>query len=193
MADVATLVFDIDSSAARTAATDLAKVNDAAVRASRGADNLNRTLRDSSGRFRSATSVVGQYGSEIQQLAAKYNPALNAVYQFQQRQLELNRAVMLGVLTQNQADSALDQYSASMRAAATSTVQFGKAQQQTGFHTANVFGQLNDIGVMMAAGQNPIQLALQQGTQLNQVWAGMARRVKALQVLLEFCAAHLPA
>lgn len=34
----------------------------------------------------------------------------------------------------------------------------------------NLTAQYNDIAVMMAAGQNPIQLALQQGTQINQVY-----------------------
>ncbi|KXF92087.1 phage tail length tape measure family protein [Phaeobacter inhibens] len=34
---------------------------------------------------------------------------------------------------------------------------------------ANLTAQFNDIGVMMAAGQNPLQLAIQQGTQITQV------------------------
>ena len=39
--------------------------------------------------------------------------------------------------------------------------------------TANIFAQMNDIGMMTAAGQNPLMLAIQQGSQLNQVWAQM--------------------
>ena len=38
--------------------------------------------------------------------------------------------------------------------------------------TANLASQFNDIGVMMAAGQSPLQLALQQGTQISQLFAG---------------------
>lgn len=34
---------------------------------------------------------------------------------------------------------------------------------------ANLTAQFNDIGVMLAAGQNPLQLAIQQGTQITQV------------------------
>lgn len=41
------------------------------------------------------------------------------------------------------------------------------------FHTANMAAQFNDIGVMMASGQSPFVLALQQGTQLNQILADM--------------------
>ena len=46
----------------------------------------------------------------------------------------------------------------------------------------NLIAQFNDIGVMMAAGQNPLQLALQQGTQITQVIGpmGAAGAVKAL-------------
>ena len=47
--------------------------------------------------------------------------------------------------------------------------------------TANLTAQLNDIGVMLAAGQNPLQLAVQQGTQINQVFAQMGGGVAALR------------
>ena len=180
MADAATLVYDIDSAAARTAASDLAKLNAASAKAAGGADKLNKSLRDTQGRFRSSYDVAKQYGGEIQSLAAKYNPALSAVYQYQQAQLEVNRAVALGVLTQGQADAALERTAAQLRSTAAASQQFGAAQKQTGAYTANVFAQLNDIGVMMAAGQNPFQLALQQGTQLNQVWASMGKDGKTL-------------
>ncbi|MEL7113976.1 MAG: phage tail length tape measure family protein [Pseudomonadota bacterium] len=47
---------------------------------------------------------------------------------------------------------------------------------------ANLVAQFNDVGVMMAAGQNPIQLALQQGTQITQVFgnAGAGAAVRSL-------------
>jgi hypothetical protein len=60
----------------------------------------------------------------------------------------------------------------------------GVEMKQYGMHTANVFAQLNDIGMMMAAGQNPLQLALQQGTQLNQVWGQMGGRIGAVGAVL---------
>lgn len=180
MADVATLVFDIDSGAARSAATDLAKLNQAAVKASSGADKLNRTLRDSSGRFVSSAKVAEQYGSEVQRLAEKYNPALSAVYKYQQTQIELNKAVALGVLTQQQADAALSSYVAQANSAASSANRLAAAQRNNAGQTANVFSQLNDISVMLAAGQNPFVLALQQGTQLNQVWTSMGEEGKKL-------------
>lgn len=41
------------------------------------------------------------------------------------------------------------------------------------FHTANLAAQFNDIGVMMASGQSPFILAVQQGTQISQVLQAM--------------------
>lgn len=173
MADYATLTYDIDSGAARTAATDLAKLNAASAKAAGGADKLNKTLRDTRGRFRSSYDVAKQYGSEIQSLAAKYNPTLSAVYQYQQAQLEVNRAVALGVLTQQQADAALERTAAQLRATATASQKFGAAQGQARHHVANLSFQLNDIGMMMATGQNPFTLMMQQGPQVAQIFSQM--------------------
>jgi hypothetical protein len=49
--------------------------------------------------------------------------------------------------------------------------------------TGNLFAQFQDIGVMMAAGQNPLQLAVQQGSQIVQVIGpmGAAGAVGALK------------
>lgn len=43
------------------------------------------------------------------------------------------------------------------------------ANRQAAGATGNLVAQFNDIGMMMAAGQNPLQLAVQQGSQITQV------------------------
>ncbi|MBS3980840.1 MAG: phage tail length tape measure family protein [Rhodobacteraceae bacterium] len=43
------------------------------------------------------------------------------------------------------------------------------ANRQAAGATGNLIAQFNDIGMMMAAGQNPLQLAVQQGAQITQV------------------------
>jgi hypothetical protein len=47
------------------------------------------------------------------------------------------------------------------------------------FHTANLAAQFNDIGVMMASGQSPFILAVQQGTQISQVLNSMGGNAKS--------------
>lgn len=49
--------------------------------------------------------------------------------------------------------------------------------------TTNLVGQFNDIGVMLAAGQNPLQLAMQQGTQVSAALQGLQGGVGPLRAL----------
>lgn len=102
MADFAALVYEIDSSQTRTAATDLAKMNQASVVAAKGQESLSGAIRDAQGRFRSSADVAQQYGAEVYDLASKYNHALKAVYDFQKTEEELSRAVALGVISKRQ-------------------------------------------------------------------------------------------
>lgn len=68
-----------------------------------------------------------------------------------------------------------------MRSSAAASVVLGNSNRAAAAHTANLTAQLNDIGVMLAAGQNPFQLAMQQGTQVNQVFAQMGGGAAALR------------
>jgi hypothetical protein len=56
--------------------------------------------------------------------------------------------------------------------------QLGTATKSTSGHTANLTAQFNDIGVMLASGQSPLTLAMQQGTQISQVFQSMGGGVK---------------
>ncbi|MFV0303557.1 MAG: phage tail length tape measure family protein, partial [Paracoccus sp. (in: a-proteobacteria)] len=59
----------------------------------------------------------------------------------------------------------------------------GRDMRSAAGANANLVSQFNDIGVMLAAGQNPLQLALQQGTQISQVLTQMGGGVGALRAL----------
>ena len=50
---------------------------------------------------------------------------------------------------------------------------FNKSARTARFHSANLFAQFQDIGVMMASGQSPFILAAQQGSQISQVMQTM--------------------
>ena len=173
MTDVAALVFDIDSTAARSAATDLAKVQGAAASLAGEWSKTDRALRRSNGQFASSVDVVEKYGREVQQLAREFNPALNAVYQFQQAEERLNRAIALGVVSINEKDAALDRIRTSLAAAATAQTKFGKSTDVASHHAMNLGYQINDIGMMMSLGQNPFALMMQQGPQVAQIFSQM--------------------
>lgn len=54
-------------------------------------------------------------------------------------------------------------------AASNGARKFERAMNGSRLQTANLAAQLNDIGVQLAGGQSPFLIALQQGTQINQV------------------------
>lgn len=181
MADYATLVFDIDSTQARGAAKALGDLNSATIKAANGASRFEKTLRDTNGRFQSTSKYIEDNRAEVERLALAYNPVLAAQIRYRDEAIKTGAAVKAGVITEQQRVDILQRTKVALDASAGAAQRFGAAQQQAGGHTANVFAQLNDIGVMMAAGQNPIQLALQQGTQLNQVWASMGKGGQSLK------------
>jgi hypothetical protein len=71
---------------------------------------------------------------------------------------------------------------AARRAASQANQTYTRSTNMAAGATGNLVAQFNDIGMMMAAGQNPLQLAIQQGTQITQVIGpmGAAGAVKAL-------------
>ncbi len=85
--------------------------------------------------------------------------------------------------------SALDRAEGQAQRAANANSRLSQKTQETGESmdlaagsVGNLVSQFNDIGVMMAAGQNPLTLAIQQGTQISQVIGplGAAGAVRAL-------------
>ena len=131
MADVAALVFDIDSSRARTAATDLAKVQQAAVGVANEWSKADSVLRRANGQFASSSEVVSRLGDEVYSLAAKYNPALRAVYDLQREEIRLARAVELGVNSKEEAARSLAKYSNELRKTIPELVALDRAQEES--------------------------------------------------------------
>ncbi|ATS92179.1 hypothetical protein HMSP1_41 [Sinorhizobium phage HMSP1-Susan] len=55
--------------------------------------------------------------------------------------------------------------------AAEQVTRLGTVTNRTGQYTGNIAAQFNDIGVQLAGGTSPFLIAIQQGTQLNQVFS----------------------
>ena len=113
--------------------------------------------------------------SRFASLRASVDPAYSATVQFANAQDLAANAVRAGVASQAQAEASLTALAAKLGGAVDATGRFAIAQdaaiassRQGAAITGNVAAQFNDIGVMLAAGQNPFQLAIQQGTQLGQ-------------------------
>lgn len=80
-----------------------------------------------------------------------------------------------------QTEAKVESLAAAERRAAAAANEMGRANRSASGSTANLVAQGNDIFVMLAAGQDPMQLALQQGTQINQVFAQLGGGMAALR------------
>lgn len=130
---------------------------------------------------------VEAYGRSLDQLRARYNPLYATVVQYKQAQVEIRNAHAVGAISADEMTEALSrQRQATLRSidvikgrnkalADTPAIDSGR-----GFQTANLAAQFQDIGVTAAMGMSPLQIALQQGTQLSAVLSTMDRPVMGL-------------
>lgn len=86
----------------------------------------------------------------------------------------MSNAVAMGYLRQEQALEILMRQEQQHAAMLSQSGRPGVAGSSS-FNTANIAAQFQDIGVTAAMGMNPLQIALQQGTQLSAVFATMER------------------
>jgi len=132
---------------------------------------------------RNRAADIQAYAAEMDALRAKFNPLFAASQQYEASLAEITRAERLGAISAMEAASARERAAAALRPATTQMVGFNGAVQAGTGYTANLAAQFNDIGIMLAAGQSPFQLAIQQGTQVSQVLNQMGGGVGALRAL----------
>lgn len=198
---MAELDFNIDTDPIKRATAELAKMAGSAEkvgsavsklesRSAKTAAALDRihttstkvetSLRGANGQFIKASDNFNKNAAEIHKLRLRYDEAYASSVRYAQEVSQLNTALTQGAISPEIYGQQLLKLDQSFGKAGSQADNFGKQMGKAGANTANVFAQLNDIGVMLAAGQNPIQLALQQGTQLNQVWGTMGGNFKAV-------------
>lgn len=180
---VARLGYEVDSSGAVKAAGDLDKMSAAA----KVAETQQEALKSATGEL---NRLTGKASAEFLRLKASEDSAFAAAVKLRQAQDVLNAELKSGNISADQYAASLGNLENRYRsqiavagAAGAAATKFGGAMKVSSAHTANLGAQLNDIGVMLAAGQNPLQLAVQQGTQINQVFAQMGGGRQALRGL----------
>jgi hypothetical protein len=132
--------------------------------------NVLRRTTSTANRTGDSTSALQR---EFHRMRMGFDPLYRATSRYNQQIARLNTMLSQGAIS-------ADRHGAST---ATLTNNYNLATRQTGdlnqglrasrFHTANLGAQFNDIGVMLAAGQSPLMLAIQQGTQISQVFNSM--------------------
>lgn len=108
--------------------------------------------------------------TSYQSLRASIDPLYAASMRYANSLQILDAALQAGIISQQQFTDMNQRAAASML---TLEGQIRSASGAMGAHTGNIAAQFNDIGVMAVAGQSPMILAIQQGTQLSQVFNQM--------------------
>lgn len=123
--------------------------------------------------------VLAQQGAELEKLRTKYNPVFAAIKQYQSSVVSIQQAHRIGALSSDEMTAAiqrerkatLDNIAAIKQRNSLKPGQGGARSYQT----ANIAAQFQDIAVTSAMGMSPIQIALQQGTQLSAVFNEMGK------------------
>ncbi|TKD26461.1 hypothetical protein FBT96_00535 [Rhodobacter capsulatus] len=120
-----------------------------------------------------AQRETAAWQSELDQLRARFNPLFAASKQYETSLREIAEAEKLGALSAAEAAAARDRAAQVLTVMPAQFQALGASSAASAAHVANLGYQFNDIGMMLAAGQNPIMLMMQQGTQVTQVFDQM--------------------
>ncbi|MES4991003.1 phage tail length tape measure family protein [Agrobacterium radiobacter] len=117
--------------------------------------------------------VLADQQKELDRLRAKYSPLFATISNYKNAVTEIRQAHAAGAISANEMASAIQR---ERQAALASTAAIkgrnsalASQPKTSSFNTANIAAQFQDIGVTAAMGMSPIQIALQQGTQLSAV------------------------
>ncbi len=174
--NIAELGIRIDSEDASGAAADLDKLTAAGGRAQKATDQL-------AGSAKKANEALGRQREELSDLLGEIDPTVKALNRLDELESKLAKQNKLGNL-----DPAIfSEYQSKINQARTDITRFDDALSRTG-NTAKqnaaalrgVPAQFTDIAVSLQAGQNPLQVFLQQGGQLKDMFGGIGPAARAM-------------
>jgi uncharacterized protein (TIGR02594 family) len=134
------------------------------------------------------TGALAMQGRSLDELRAKYNPLFAVINQYKTTLTEIRTLHAQGVLSTDEMTAAIQR----QRQATLASIDVIKGRNVAladqpapgnasgAFQTANIAAQFQDIGVTAALGMSPLQIALQQGTQLSSVLSTMDKPVLGL-------------
>lgn len=114
-----------------------------------------------------------RHGQMLDELRARFSPIFAVTQRYEQELRDIAEAERLGAITAGEAAAARDRAAASMAPVSNGLRGVGASAGAASAYVANLGYQFNDIAMMLAAGQNPLMLAMQQGTQVTQVFQQM--------------------
>ncbi len=129
------------------------------------------------------TGALAQQGAELEKLRTKYNPIFAAIKQYQASVVDIQQAHRVGAISademaaaiQRERKATLDSIAAIKQRNGAIASMRSASNGPSRYNTANIAAQFQDIAVTSAMGMSPIQIALQQGTQLSAVFNEMGK------------------
>lgn len=121
-----------------------------------------------------------RHGAALDAPRARYNPLFAASRQYEIELREIAEAERLGAISAMEAAAARTRASAALAPVPNQLRQVGASSQTAAAYAGQLTFQLNDIGMMMAMGQSPFMLMVQQGPQVTQVFDQMRRSGMAI-------------
>lgn len=116
-----------------------------------------------------AATREGQlWRGELERIRAQFNPLFAASRQYEMELNRISEAERIGALTAREAEAARERAAVAITPMNQHLAQYAQSTRGATAASANLMAQWNDIGMMAVMGQNPMMLALQQGTQVNQ-------------------------
>ena len=129
------------------------------------------------------TGALADQGKELDRLRAKYSPLFNTINNYKTAVADIRRAHAVGAISANEMAAAISKERQAAlastaaikgRNAALSDAPTGRSGGPSPY-TSNIAAQFQDIGVTAFGGMSPLQIALQQGTQLSAVFNDLKR------------------
>jgi len=119
---------------------------------------------------------IAAYGAELDRLRAKYNPLFAAQRGYLATLEEIRQAHRVGALSATEAADAIQRHKASfanqvlaLRGVDPAVRTAAKGTALAAHEVSNLSFQMNDMAMMLASGQSPFTLMMQQGTQVAQI------------------------
>lgn len=172
----------------------------AALRAAAGYGTVETQLRSASSaaaayanETRMQAQAINDYGDRLDGMKAKFNPFVTLQRDYRDRQAEINEAVRLGGITELEGVRALDMSRAAytrnlnaLRQASAATREHTGAVQLQRYQIANLWQQIQDVGVGLGSGQSPITILIQQGPQITSAMGGVRNALELVKPYFNF-------
>ncbi len=123
--------------------------------------------------WRLATEEAQRYQAALDQVRASYNPLFAVSRQYEQQLRQIDEAEGMNAISARETAAARDRAAQALAPMPGHIARVGASSQAAAAHMAQLGYQFNDIGMMLAAGQSPFMLMMQQGPQVTQVFDNM--------------------